>query len=245
MYNLFSEEIFNPQIFSNKVEKLGDQDVHLWGVKRGAYNVQKNYSAYFLDDDERSRAQRFRFRDDHDLFVIGRYFTKIMLAYYTDSSPENVKILTDSFGKPTCEVNLYFNISHSNDQLLLGFSNSEIGVDIEKIDLEVDVKRIGKRHFSKIEFQKMMNCNDDQRAEAFFEIWTKKEALIKGLGKGLSMPLQNFNVTSLNGKVLWEQSKEKDYGNWYVQNLETKKGFKSALATQSEFVDISYFCNDN
>jgi len=232
-------------MLSNKVEKLEEQDVHLWEVDRNVYKDLKNYSKYLLNEDEKNRALRFRFRKDHDLFVIGRYTTKIMLAYYTDNTPENVKIIPDSFGKPACEMNLFFNISHSGDQLLLGFSNSEIGVDIERIDPAVDIEGIGKSHFSEIEFQIMMNCTRDERAETFFKIWTKKESLIKGIGKGLSIPLQDFNVTHQNGKVLWELPNEKNYGNWFVHNIETKKGFKSAFAIQKEKVNLSYFHPDN
>ncbi len=43
----------------------------------------------------------------------------------------------------------------------------------------------------------------------------------------------------------WEFPTEENYGNWYVQNIETKRGFKSAFATQNEIVDLSYFCLDN
>lgn len=240
-----SEDIFDSQMLSNKVEKLEDQDVHVWRVHRNVYNDLKNYSKYFLSEDEQNRAQRFRFRKDHDLFVIGRYITKMMLAYYTGSTPESVKIMPDSFGKPTCKMNLFFNISHADDQLLLGFSNSEIGVDIERVDPAVDIDRIGERHFSEMELEKLWNCTRDERTETFFEIWTQKESLIKGIGKGLSIPLQDFNVINQNGKVLWEFPNEKNYGDWYVQNIAAIQGFKSAFATQNEIVNLSYFSFDN
>ena len=237
--------IFDFQILSNKVEKLEEHDVHLWGIHRNIYDELKNYSEYFLDEDEQNRAQRFRFRKHHDLFVIGRYITKLLLAYYTESTPEGVKIVPDSFGKPTCELNLFFNISHSGDRLLLGFSNSQIGVDIEKYDPTVDIDRISKSHFSEMELQNMMNGTKEERAKTFFEIWTQKESLIKGIGKGLSIPLQDFSVTSQDGKVTWKFPAAKDYGDWYVHNIETKQGFKSAFATQYEAGDLSYFCHDN
>ncbi len=245
MYHQIPENIFNALALSNKVEKLEKQDVHLWGIHRNFYNEQKNYSEYFLNEDEKNRAQRFRFSKDHDLFVLGRYITKILLAYYTERTPESVKIIPGSFGKPACELDLFFNISHSGDQLLLGFSNSEIGVDIERNDPAVNIERIGERHFSEIELEKIMDCTKEERADEFFEIWTKKESLIKGIGNGLSIPLQDFNVTHPNGKVLWESPSEKNYGDWYVQNIETKQGFKSAFATQNKIVDLNYFCYGN
>lgn len=168
-----------------------------------------------------------------------------MLAYYTESTPESVKILPDSFGKPFCNTNLFFNVSHAHDQLLLGFSKSEIGVDIERIDPAVDIEKIGERHFSEIELQEMMSCIRNERANTFFEIWTKKESLVKGIGKGLRIPLQNFNVINQNGKVVWEFPTENDYGNWYAKNIETAQGYKAAFATQKKTVDISYFCHEN
>lgn len=244
-YHQNLEHIFDSQTLStNEIEKPGEQDIHLWLVPGNIYKDLKNYRNFLLSENEQKRAKKFRFRKDHDLFVIGRCITKILLAYYTDRSPESVKIIPDSFGKPTCEMNLFFNISHSDDQLLLGFSNSEIGVDIERIDSTVDTEGISKSHFSEIELQKMMTCPSDKRAETFFEIWTKKESLIKGIGKGLSIPLQNFNVTHQNGKVLWKFSNEKNYGNWYVRNIETKQGFKAASATQKEIFKLNYFCHD-
>lgn len=241
IYHQNLADIFDSQMLSNKVEKPEEQDVHLWKANRNIFNELKNCSKFLLSEDEQTRAQKFRFRKDHELFVLGRCITKIMLAYYTESTPERVKIITDEFGKPTCEMNLFFNISHAGDQLLLGFSNSEIGVDIEKKDPALDIERIGKSHFSEVEFQKMMNCTRDERAETFFEIWTKKESLVKGIGKGLNIPLQYFNVTSYNGKVLWKFPNEKNDENWYVQNIEAAEGYKSAFATQNEAVDISYF----
>lgn len=238
-------DIFDLQMLPNRVAKLEEHDVHVWAVNRSIYDELKNYSDYFLNEDEQNRAKRFRHQKDHDLFVIGRSFTKVLLAYYTESTPDKVAILPDSFGKPTCELNVYFNISHSDNQLLLGFSNSEIGVDIEKKDAKTDIEKIGERHFSATEFQKMMSFSGDERTESFFDIWTKKEALIKGIGKGLSIPLQDFNVTHPTGKVLWKFPAEKEHGNWYVQNIEAKKGFKSAFATQNEVVAITYFSQEN
>lgn len=239
------EELLPAQILSNKVTRLSNNDVHLWTINREVYNDHKPYSEYFLDDIEQNRAKRFRFKKDHDLFVIGRYITKILLAYYTNSTPQNVKISPDLCGKPTSDQNLFFNISHSGDQLLLGFSNSPIGVDIEKEDPRVDAKSVGKGNFSKMEFQILMNARDDQKLSTFFEIWTKKESLIKGIGKGLSIPLTDFNVTCQGGKVQWDIPAENIYGDWYVQIYKGKQGYTSAFATQNSAVNLSTFYLDH
>jgi 4'-phosphopantetheinyl transferase len=235
-------KILTKDFLSNKVGRIQNQDVHLWSVDSRIYDKQKNYSEYFLDKNEQLRAQKFRFKKDHDLFVTGRYLTKILMAYYTNCCPENVKIIAETFGKPTTDLDLFFNLSHSGERLLLGFSNSSIGVDIEREDPRVDTESVGKSNFSETEFKILMNAPDENKISTFFEIWTKKESLIKAIGKGLSISLTNFNVTTQNGKVSWNLPSEDVYGDWYVQKFEGIEGYKSAFATQISHVNTSIFC---
>ena len=241
MCEKYPKYIFDSFKLSDKVAKLEDHHIHLFSVNSRIYDEKKSYSDYFLDDDEQNRAMQFRFRKDHDLFVLGRYITKVILSHYTDGSPEKVKITLGETGKPGSGLNYFFNISHSEDQLLLGFSKSEIGVDIEKTDRKTNIEKIGQSHFSDMEYRYMMKCIDTKRADAFFEIWTKKESLIKGIGKGLHIPLKIFDVTSPNGMVLWKMPTEVNYGTWYVQNLAVKEGFKAAFATPNPECRLSLF----
>ncbi|MEX2573310.1 MAG: 4'-phosphopantetheinyl transferase superfamily protein [Balneolaceae bacterium] len=241
MTNRTLEEIFDPEVLSNKAGRLEEGDVHLWVINRIACREQNNYSEYFLSEAEQNRAQRFRFSRDRDLFVLGRHITRILLAHYAGSDPDKVKIVPDASGKPSSDLRLNFNISHSHDQLLLGFSNSAIGVDIEKIDSSVDIKSLGESHFSEIEFQIMMNDTKNKRCDRFFEIWTKKESLVKGIGKGLRISLQDFNVTGWNGKVRWGLPTGQMVEGWHVRELEAKPGYKSAFATRNATVNLSHF----
>ncbi len=236
------EGLRNAQTLRNNVPSLSKSDIHIWSINRKVYDDQKSYTEYLLDENELSRAQKFRFKKDHDPFVIGRFLTKVLMAYYTNVSPENVKIIPDSCGKPTSDLKLFFNLSHSGDQLLLGFSHSPIGVDIEKEDPRVDTKSVGKSNFSKIEFKILMNASNEQKLSTFFEIWTKKESLIKGIGRGLSIPLTNFNVTAQDGKVDWNLPSENIYGDWYVQKFERNQGYMAAFATQRSMINLMHFC---
>lgn len=77
-----------------------------------------------------------------------------------------------------------FNISHSENILAVAFSDSPVGIDVEKIR-DVNLK-IAQKYFSEEE-KKLAHNNDD-----FFYVWTRKEAYIKQSGKGLSVPLSSF-----------------------------------------------------
>lgn len=234
------EDVLDPELLSNTVGKLGKRDVHLWVANRVAYGDRNNLAEFFLSEDEHNRAVRFRFGRDRDLFVMGRQITRILLAHYADSTPNKVNIVPDASGKPSTDLGLNFNISHSHDQLLLGFSDSVIGVDIEKQDSLADIESLGESHFTEIEFQMLMNDTEDNRCDTFFEIWTKKESLVKGIGKGLSISLQDFNVMGRNGKVQWRLP-DVQTGDWYVHELEAKPGYRSAFATQDATVNLSHF----
>ena len=225
------EDLLDLEVLSNSVGRLGKRDVHLWVANRVSCRERNNLAEFFLSEDEQNRAQRFRFSRDRDLFVMGRYITRRLLAHYAGSTPDKVKIVTDASGKPSTDLGLNFNISHSHDQLLLGFSDSVIGVDIEKKDYLADLESLGDSHFSEIEFQIMMDDAKGKRCDTFFEIWTKKESLVKGIGKGLGLSLQDFNVMGCNGKVQWCLPAVQT-GDWYVRELEAEPGYKSAFATQ-------------
>lgn len=84
-----------------------------------------------------------------------------------------------------------FNISHTKNALVVAVSDKSVGIDIEKIKA-VDFK-IAERFFVHEELSYIIE-NKDLQNKRFFEVWTKKEAYIKCIGKGLSIPLNQFNV---------------------------------------------------
>ena len=100
------------------------------------------------------------------------------------------------YGKPylTGFPSFNYNISHTRNAIALGISDKPIGIDIEKIRV-IDYK-IADRFFCKNELEYILS-NIENQESLFFEIWTKKEAYIKWMGKGLSIPLTSFDVTSV------------------------------------------------
>lgn len=226
-------DLFEPEGLVSTVGMLEQDSVHLWVIYRVGSHSWATDADRLLSENERHRAQRFRSDKDRNLFVSGRYFARILLASYTGISPEQVTIGTDEFGKPFSDMGLHFNISHSHDLLLLGFSDTAIGVDIERKDPLTPIERLGKSHFAETEVQQLMIDGKAGRVDTFFDTWTKKESVIKGIGRGLHIPLQGFNVVNRDGNVQWDLPDGSDYGDWYVRGVATNPGYASAYATQS------------
>lgn len=90
-----------------------------------------------------------------------------------------------------------FSISHSADLVVLAMSESEVGVDIEKIKPR-DYQGIVDRHFSEGENAEVSDLN------GFLKVWTKKEAFLKLTSEGLA-GLPNADVSKpyeYNGRAL-------------------------------------------
>ena len=100
---------------------------------------------------------------------------------------DNVEIICDK--KPYIKnCPYYFNLSHSGDFLLLAVGDTPVGADIEKIT-KIHPKTLEKC-FSKEEQSYVEKVGTD----AFFEIWTKKESLLKCMGEGFHRRAKSVNV---------------------------------------------------
>ena len=100
--------------------------------------------------------------------------------------------------------NIFFNISHTNGCVTCAISNSEIGVDIEKIrpiNLNIS-KKICTPSEQKL-FDKSSN-----KSNFLLTIWTKKESYVKCKGMGYSYGLKNVDTTKIRSFKL---RKYKDY----------------------------------
>lgn len=125
------------------------------------------------------------------LFAV--HYVKFLAAKELLVPISNIEILHNEFGKPyiAAHPEWQFNISHADGMLAIAISNTGVGVDVERIR-NADLK-IARRFFTEQEnkYIEVAKCDIEKR---FFEIWTKKEAYVKWIGKGLNMSLNSFDV---------------------------------------------------
>ena len=140
-----------------------------------------------LSPERAERVQRCRRADDKLRCIAGGLFMNKFLG--------GAKITVNKFGKPECDNGLCFNISHSGSYALFALSESEVGCDIEEIRFLNGI-RLGKIVFCDNEMKLLGNAFD--RLGTFFELWTKKEALLKCMGDGFHRGAKSVDVS--NGK---------------------------------------------
>lgn len=237
------------QIFPIDPICLEKKDVHIW--KFDIRLVDEELSDYqeLLSEYEKERASKFRFNNDRNRFLWGRIKLRRLLSAYLDEKPANIDFNFTPDGKPTLKKKahqkIHFNISHSGDFIIFGISRSPIGVDIEDINGRVDINRVSRRYFSQEEKKMVETVSKENKKNTFFEIWTKKEAVIKGIGLGLGVALKNFSVVDDKGHVKWKpESVHLAKSEWYAQTINEIPSYKAALATVIEDFEVTY-CSSN
>ena len=138
-----------------------------------------------ISPERAEKAQRYRFSADKKRCIAGGLLLRRFLG--------DAAIYTDPFGKPRAESGVCFNLSHSGDWVLLAVSDKEIGCDIERLRW-VEALRTGKVVFTENEMALLRQSTD--RLGKFYEFWTKKEALLKCMGKGFHRAAKSVDVCS-------------------------------------------------
>ena len=150
-----------------------------------------------LDDDELARAGRLRFERDRRRFVGRRAFLRRILGGYLGVEPASIRYRRTANGKPALvdAHPLAFSTSHSDGLAIVAVvTQGEVGVDIERVRPMPDALAMARRFFTAREYEHLRSVPASTRSDAFLRLWTAKEAHVKLLGRGLSMPLDGFEV---------------------------------------------------
>lgn len=187
--------------------ELPEGVVHVWRSHLGLNPALLNKISECLSEEENVRADRFVNVTHQHQFRAAHGILRYILASYLQQDPGRLRFRYGPNGKPYLEesinkLNIRFNMSHSNDIVVYGIIvGVEVGIDVECLRSNVEVEDIAKRFFSKIEYEQLMKLSPADRINGFYRCWTRKEAFIKALGKGLSHPLDSFNVSLASDSV--------------------------------------------
>ena len=210
--------------------------VHLWSRRLESSQAELNSCYELLSNEERDRAQRFRIERPRTAFVLTRGTLRALLAHYRGIKAKAVRFQYASRGKPFLEVEdgLCFNVSHADGLALMGFVKSRsIGVDIERVKPDTEVEKLAERFFSERECRDLRRLEGDEFRAAFFRVWTRKEAYIKATGEGLSLPLDQFDVSIAAGDRDALQATRPDAREaerWTVSDVAVRSGYTAAVA---------------
>lgn len=157
--------------------------------------------AALLSGAERQRAARFRFAYLAERYVVAHGRLRQLLAAQLGIAPKDLEFAAGPHGKPrlagrAAGSGLQFNLSHSGEWGLVGWARERaIGVDIELRREMRDEAALVRRYFSPAEIAAYEALPAARRQEGFFNAWTRKEAYVKAVGRGLGLSLSSFDVS--------------------------------------------------
>jgi len=226
---------------------LPEGEVHVWRAALNMAAIDLEGVQATLSSDERARASRFRFAKDHRHFVAARGTLRTILARYIDRAPSQIEFCYSQSGKPElapgCDAKaLRFNLSHSQGLALYAITRDhEIGVDLEGVRADFAWEEIASRYFAPGEVEALQLVPASSRAEAFFNCWTRKEALVKARGEGLSLPLDQFEVSLAPGepaRLLRTTGDPQEAEHWSICGLQPAAGYVAAVALRSSRCEL-------
>lgn len=181
-----------------------------------------------LSEDEAARGRRFVSEALRQRFVAARAGLRARLAGHLGVDPRGLVFVENAWGKPRLarHPTLHFSLSHSGDYAVLAASEAlEVGADIERVR-ELDHLDLARRYFHPGEVVAIEGAGEaDAQRLAFFRLWTLKEAVVKALGRGLSIPLDSFELSISDRAPRMVRSPEGAPAGWWL-HLETAEDAK-------------------
>lgn len=179
---------------------LSGGEVHVWRVALDLPTPQVAELERSLAPDERARATAFRFPHLRRRFIVGRGTLRAILGRYLELAPHTLRFIYGAHGKPRLGTEYgpeapQFNITHADDLALIAVAgHRRVGVDIEARREIPDLTALVKYVCSPLERSALAALSATKRSDAFLHCWTKKEAYLKGVGLGLTVPLHEFSI---------------------------------------------------
>jgi 4'-phosphopantetheinyl transferase len=211
-------------------EGLNKDTIYAWqGVTADLLYL---YGACFalLDPLEQDRALCYHQLKDKQRYIIRHGILRVLLGLYLNLPSQDVSFSYHKNKKPylnntgkTC----FFNISQSADVFMIVIGDTEPGVDIERIDPDFAYGDIASNYFSVDELSYINNALNP--TEAFYLLWTRKEALLKACGTGIDNDLPV--MPALNGK--YDLPASYLPANWLTESFYSGNDFMGSITYPS------------
>jgi 4'-phosphopantetheinyl transferase len=185
----------------------------------------------FLSADEIRRAGAFRFASDRAHFIAGRGLLRILLGRYLRLRPQAIRFSTGKFGKPGLEAGhpsgITFSVSHAQTLALYALAvDRRVGVDVEAIRPVDEAEDILRRFFPAFDREDFARLSSGERGLHFLELWTRREAYLKGRGDGLS----GLEATAADGVPA---------AGWQLLSFQPDREHVAALAGEGEIKKLT------
>lgn len=206
--------------------------IHLWTVRLDA-PARAAGAAGVLSREELWRSYRFRHTRDRERYIAAHAALRNILAAYVGASPEALRFRRGEWGKPYLDLPHApsFNLAHTGELALLAVArDGEVGVDVERVSPVPDCLDLARAYLSVRECEHLTALPDTERSLAFLRCWTRREAVVKATGLGLSIPIDRLDVPIAGEEVVVPVGIGGFGALWSVRSLTPLHGYIGAVA---------------
>ena len=154
---------------------------------------------------EARRSQAFKFRHTFGRFACLKSYLMLADLLRSEFGIEEFRMEVEEFGKPYLvdHTGVFFNISHCQKAIAVAVSDKPVGIDVESF-----------RHFGDGLLDKTMNESEktdilasEVPEETFASYWTRKEAVFKLIGTGITDDLHGILTDNTTTDTTIEREK--------------------------------------
>lgn len=221
-------KVKSAKLIPSKEYSLTTEDVIIYTIYLPNFINIKNYLSNYLNAKEIKKAQQFYKEKDKNKFIIYRSILKFILASHTKLDVRAIDFDYHYNKKPFLASHpfLHFNISHSEDFAAIAISNKKVGLDIEFMHEHFNFTNVLEDVFVDNEISAIQEANN--KKHAFYTSWTRKEAFVKALGKGID---EDFKfIPCLDGHHTLNNTISNKNEIWQLYSFELADNYLGAIA---------------
>ncbi|HEX4265668.1 MAG TPA: 4'-phosphopantetheinyl transferase superfamily protein [Verrucomicrobiae bacterium] len=222
-------------------------EIHVWATTLSVPAETISEFATTLSSDEVARAGKFKFEKHRNRYIAGRGALRKILGQYLQTPSADLRFTQSTNGKPVlaedfASAGIHFNLAHSDDLALVAVTRlGAVGVDVERIRPVKEMDHLVARFFSPSENEAFQKVSENEKPAAFFNLWTRKEALLKATGEGITRSLSLVEVSFLPDKpaqLLAISGNAIKAASWSLRELSPATGFTGAIAIEAPEVNV-------
>ncbi len=199
-----------------------------------------------LSEEEILRAETYHLPLDRRSYVIIRGVLKRLLSHFSGVGEKEIAFDCGKNGKLflSSDPDLQFNLSHAGEAFVIGLTRGrEIGIDMEHLDRSLNISKLEAYLFTTEELQQFHNMEHSYRQEAFINSWTRKEAILKATGDGLTQPMNTLDVAfTKDGHCLLATDDQfpMQKTNWFLESCILMDNYRVSVAIKGQTDDLQY-----
>ena len=222
----------------------GSNKVFVYIVDMNKYMHYVAQLWHYLSAQEKEQAKGYYTTSLTAWYVISHGILRCILSDYVEQSPESIEFICNNYGKPFLKKNdVQFNMSHSHNMACyIVACNCMVGIDIEYYDCTLDITGLSELVLTSSEIKFLATLAPRDKHKVFYNLWAKKESLVKAMGQGLFYHVNTIEAWPLifGDKVVLIDDDSTFKQELYSYALDVGSDYSSFIAVSSKINEIVY-----